>query len=129
MARKDVRVQSRRGYYTSAPVAAGAAALTALSAADLPTELELRSRFYHFGRPDGASFDCLIKAEVSLEKAEFKETPASNGRLTGRIAFAGRVLSPSGDVVETFGQDVAFGGTPDQVAAARAQALPLARRL
>ena len=43
--------------------------------------------------------------------------------------FAGRVLRPSGDVVETFGQDVAFGGTREQVETARTQTLPLARRL
>ena len=53
VARKDVRVQSRNGYYTTPPAAAGASALTALSAAELPSELELRSRFYHFGRSDG----------------------------------------------------------------------------
>jgi VWFA-related protein len=130
VARKDVRVQSRGGYYTSPPAAAGAAALAALAATELPSDLELRSRFYHFGRPDsGAPFDCLIKAEVSLARAEFREADSGAGRLTGKIAFAGRVLRPTGDVVETFGQDVALGGTPEQIDTARAQTLPLARRL
>jgi len=130
VARKDVRVQARHGYYTSPPVAAGAAALAALSAEALPSDLELRSRFYHFGRPEaGAPSDCLIKTEVSLARAEFKESATAKGRFAARIAFAGRVLRPTGDVVETFGQDVALGGTPEQVEAARAQTLPLARRL
>ena len=39
------------------------------------------------------------------------------------------MLSPSGDVVETFGQDVGIGGSEEQVKAARQQRLPLARRL
>jgi hypothetical protein len=39
------------------------------------------------------------------------------------------VLDGHGDVVDTFGQDVSLGGTPEQVEASRAQTLPLARRL
>jgi hypothetical protein len=39
------------------------------------------------------------------------------------------VLDGRGDVVDTFGQTVALGGTPEQVEASRARMLPLARRL
>ncbi len=39
------------------------------------------------------------------------------------------MLDGKGDVVDTFGQDVALGGTPEQVEAVRARMLPLARRL
>jgi VWFA-related protein len=128
--RKDVRVQSRSGYYASAAAPAGATALAALTGTDLPSALDVRSRFYHFGQPvGGGPFECLIKSEVSLAKAEFKEQDGAVGRFAGKIAYAGRVLRPTGDVVETFGQDVALGGTREQVDAARAQALPLARRL
>jgi len=45
------------------------------------------------------------------------------------MALAGRVLNGTGDVVDTFGQDVSLAGTPEQIEASRAQTLPLARRL
>jgi hypothetical protein len=45
------------------------------------------------------------------------------------MSLAGRVLDATGGLVEAFGQDVALGGTPEQVQAARTQTLPLARRL
>ncbi|HSD67409.1 MAG TPA: VWA domain-containing protein [Vicinamibacteria bacterium] len=126
VARKDVRVQSRSGYYTTPPAAAGAFA--AFAEAQLPADFEVRSRFYRFGREGGGPFDCLIKIEASLAEAAFRED-RDKGRLTGQMALAGRVLNGTGDVVDTFGQDVSLGGTPEQIAASRAQALPLARRL
>ena len=126
VARKDVRVQSRSGYYTTPPTAAGAFA--AFAEAQLPADFEVLSRFYRFGREGGGPFDCLIKVEASLAKAEFRQDP-EKGRLAGKMALAGRVLNGTGDVVDTFGQDVSLGGTPEQIAASRAQALPLARRL
>ena len=124
--RKDARVQSRSGYYTTPPSAAGAFA--AFAGAQLPADFEVRSHFYRFGREDGGPFDCLVKIEASLTKAEFKQDP-EKGRLVGRMALVGRVLDGKGGVVETFGQDVALGGTPEQIEASRAQTLPLARRL
>jgi hypothetical protein len=129
VARKDVRVQSRSGYYTTPPSASpvSAAALAALSQAELPSDFELHSRVFRFGRDKGDAFDCLLKIEASLAGAAFK--PDAQGRLTGRMALAGRVLNGTGEVVETFGQEVALGGTPEQVQAARTQTLPLARRL
>jgi hypothetical protein len=129
VARKDVRVQSRSGYYTTPPSASAAssAALAALSQAELPSDFELHSRVFRFGRDKGDAFDCLLKVEASLASAAFK--PDAQGRLTGRMALAGRVLDATGGVVETFGQEFALGGSPEQVQAARAQTLPLARRL
>jgi VWFA-related protein len=127
VARKDVHVQSRSGYYTTPPTAAGAFA--AFAGAELPSDFETLSRFYHFGREGGGPFDCLIKVEASLAKAEFRPDPEKKGRLSGKIALVGRVLDGTGDVVDTFGQDVSLGGTPEQIEASRAQALPLARRL
>ena len=126
VARKDVRVQSRSGYYTTPPTAAGAFA--AFAEAQLPADFEVLSRFYRFGREGGGPFDCLIKVEASLAKAEFRPDP-EKGRLAGKMALAGRVLDGTGGVVDTFGQDVSLGGTPEQIAASRVQALPLARRL
>ena len=128
VARKDVRVQSRSGYYTTPPVPpASAAALAALSQAELPNDFELHGRVFRFGRDKGDAFDCLLKIEASLAAASFKED--AQGRLTGRMALAGRVLNATGDVVETFGQEVGLGGSREQVQAARTQTLPLARRL
>jgi VWFA-related protein len=124
--RKDTKVQSRSGYYTSPPSAAGAFA--AFAGAQLPADFEVRSHFYRFGREDGGPFDCLVKIEASLAQAEFKPAP-EKGRLAGRMALVGRVLDGKGGVVETFGQNVALGGTPEQIEASRAQTLPLARRL
>ncbi len=130
VARKDVRVQSRSGYYTSPPApASAAAALDALSAAQLPDDFEVRSRFYRFAREGNGAFDCVLKLEASLAKAEFRQDPGPSGRLTGKMVLAGRVLDASGVVVDSFGQEVALGGTPEQIQAARAQTLPLARRL
>jgi len=126
VARKDVRVQSRSGYYTTPPTAAGAFA--AFAEGELPADFEVQGRFYRFGREGDGPFDCLVKVEASLAKAEFKPDP-QKGRLTGRMALAGRVLNGTGAVVDTFGQDVALGGTPEQIQASRAQTLPLARRL
>jgi VWFA-related protein len=126
VARKDVHVQSRSGYYTTPPTAAGAFA--AFAEAQLPSDFEVRSRFYRFGREGGGPFDCLIKVEASLARAEFRPAP-EKGRLSGRMALVGRVLNGTGDVVDTFGQEVALGGTPEQIEASRAQTLPLARRL
>ena len=129
LARKDLRVQARNGYYTTPPAPAAsspAVAFKAFAGPELPSDFEVRSRFYRFGR-DGGSFDCLIKLEASLAKAEFKAD--AQGRLAGKLALAGRVLRPTGEVVETFGQDVSLGGTPEQIQASRAQTLPLARRL
>jgi VWFA-related protein len=129
VARKDVRVQSRSGYYTTPPSASpvSAAALAALSQAELPSDFELHSRVFRFGREKDDAFDCLLKIEASLASASFK--PDAQGRLTGRMALAGRVLNATGGTVETFGQEVALGGTAEQIQAARAQTLPLARRL
>ena len=124
--RKDARVQSRSGYYTSPPSAAGA--FEAFAGAQLPADFEVRSHFYRFGREDGGPFDCLVKIEASLAQAQFKQDP-EKGRLVGRMALVGRVLDGKGDVVDTFAQDVALGGTPEQIEASRAQTLPLARRL
>jgi hypothetical protein len=126
IARKDVRVQSRSGYYTTPPAAAGAFA--AFAETQLPADFEVWSHFYRFGRAGGGPFDCLIKIEASLAKAEFRPYP-EKGRLAGKIALVGRVLGGTGDVVDTFGQDVSLGGTPEQIEASRAQTLPLARRL
>jgi VWFA-related protein len=126
VARKDTRVQSRSGYYTTPPGPAGAFA--ALAEAQLPSDFEVLSRFYRFGREGGGPFDCLIKLEASLAKAEFRPD-AEKGRMVGKIALVGRVLDGRGDVVDTFGQDVSLGGTPEQIEASRAQMLPLARRL
>jgi VWFA-related protein len=126
VARKDVRVQSRSGYYTTPPAAAGAFA--AFAEAQLPSDFQVLSRFYRFGREGSGPFDCLIKIEASLAKAEFKPAEVK-GKLVGKIALVGRVLDGRGDVVDTFGQDVSLGGTPEQVEASRAQTLPLARRL
>ena len=126
VARKDARVQSRSGYYTTPPGAAGAFA--AFAEAQLPSDFEVLSRFYRFGREANGPFDCLIKVEASLAKAEFRQDP-EKGRMVGKMALAGRVLDGHGDVVDTFGQDVSLGGTPEQIEASRAQALPLARRL
>lgn len=124
--RKDARVQSRSGYYTTPPKAAGAFA--AFAGAQLPADFDVRSHFYRFGREEAGPFDCLVKIEASLTKAEFKPAP-EKGRLVGRMTLVGRVLDGKGGVVETFGQDVALGGTPEQIEASRAQTLPLARRL
>ena len=112
VARKDMRVQSRSGYYTTPPPAAGA--FEALAGAELPAEIEVRSRFYRFGRAEGGPFDCLIKIEASLARAEFEQDPAK-GRLAGKMALVGRVLDATGDVVETFAQEVALGGSPEQM--------------
>jgi len=127
VARKDVRVQSRSGYYTTAAAALPALAFAAFSQAELPSDIELQSRLFRFGRERGDAFDCVLKIEASLAKASFK--PDAQGRLSGRMSLAGRVLSATGDVVETFGQDVGYGGSPEQVEAARVQTLPFARRL
>jgi VWFA-related protein len=124
--RKDAKVQSRSGYYTSPPSAAGA--FEAFVGAQLPSDFEVRSHFYRFGREEGGPFDCLIKIEASLAQAQFKDDPAK-GRLVGRMALVGRVLDGKGDVVDTFAQDVALGGTPEQIQTSRTQTLPLARRL
>jgi VWFA-related protein len=126
VSRKDVRVQSRSGYYTTPPRAAGAFA--AFAEAQLPADFELRSHFYRFGREGDGPFDCLVKIEASLARAGFEPDPKT-GRLSGKVALAGRVLDGRGDVVDTFGQTVALGGTPEQVEASRARMLPLARRL
>jgi VWFA-related protein len=120
VARKDVRVQSRSGYFTTPPGAT--AAFAGLAEAQLPSDFEVLSRFYRFGREGGGPFDCLIKVEASLGKAEFREDP-------GKMGLVGRVLDGHGDVVDTFAQDVSLGGTPEQIEASRAQTLPLARRL
>ena len=123
-------MQSRSGYYTSPPAAAAApaASFDTFAAGELPAEIAVRSRFYRFGRPKGAAkFDCLLKLEASLATTEFKAD--AQGRLAGKLVLVGRVVNPSGDVVESFAQDVSLGGTQEQVAAARQQVLPLARRL
>jgi VWFA-related protein len=125
VARKDARVQSRSGYYTTPP--SPTAAFDAFAASELPHAFELVGRAYRFGRDKGGAFDCLVKLEAALAGAAFK--PDAQGRQLGRMALVGRVLNATGEVVETFGQEVALGGTPEQVAAARGQTLPLARRL
>ena len=48
--RKDARVQSRSGYYTTPPTAAGAFA--AFAGAQLPADFEVRSHFFRFGREE-----------------------------------------------------------------------------
>jgi VWFA-related protein len=126
VARKDVRVQSRSGYYTTPPAPGGAFA--AFADAQLPSDFEVLSRFYRFGREGSGPFDCLIKVEASLAKAEFRPDP-EKGRMVGKMGLVGRVLDGHGDVVDTFGQDVSLGGTADQIEASRKQTLPLARRL
>jgi len=126
VARKDVRVQSRSGYYTTPPTAAGAFA--AFAAAQLPADFEVRGHFYRFGREGDGPFDCLVKIEASLARAKFESDP-QKGRLTGKVTLAGRVLNGTGGVVDTFGQVVSLGGTSEQVEASRARMLPLARRL
>jgi VWFA-related protein len=124
--RKDTKVQSRSGYYTSPPSAAPA--FEGFADSQLPSDFDVRSHFYRFGREESGPFDCLVKIEASLAQAQFKEDPAK-GRLVGRIALVGRVLDGKGEVVDTFAQDVALGGTPEQIEASRRQTLPLARRL
>jgi VWFA-related protein len=126
VARKDARVQSRSGYYTTPPAAGGDFAVFA--GAQLPSDFEVRGRSYRFGREGDGPFDCLIKVEASLAKTEFRQDQ-EKGRMVGRMALVGRVLDGTGNVVDTFGQDVSLGGTPEQIEAARTQMLPLARRL
>jgi VWFA-related protein len=121
--RKDVRVQSRSGYYV-----ATASLVAAFAGKELPDEFEVRSAFYRFDRQSDGPFDCVLKLEASLDKAEFRPD-ADKGRLSGRVVLAGRVLDMRGEVVDTFGQDVGLGGTPEQVEKVRGQVLPLARRL
>ena len=115
VARKDVRVQSRSGYYTTS-----AALLAAFAEKELPVDFELRTAFYRFDRQGGGPFDCLVKLEASLDKAEFR-ADADKGRLSGRMILAGRVLDGKGDVVTRSARMSASAALPSRSSACAAR--------
>ena len=43
-----------------------------------PADLEVRSRFYRFGREGDGPFDCLVKIEAPLAQAGFSRAPSAS---------------------------------------------------
>jgi VWFA-related protein len=119
MARTDLRVQARSGYF-ALPFIEGHALLpfempmlTALSSNPLPRAIPYRAAGLHFG-PGESSF----VIDVPLDSATFIKDPAANAYRT-HLAVLALLKDGQGRVVKKFSQDVPYQGPIDKLEAAK----------
>ncbi len=119
MARADLRVQARSGYF-ALPFIEGQALLpfempmlTALSTTPLPRAIPYRSAGLHFG-PGESSF----VIDVPLDSVTFVKDDAAKTYRT-HLSVLALLKDSQGRVVKKFSQDVPYQGPMDKMAAAR----------
>ena len=114
VARKDVSVQTRSGYFALPPGEASAVfpyevpLLGALSVEDPPRDFELRAAALRFG-PAGAGLDHKIFVEVPIADLEMT-TDAATGRYNLHFSLVAAIKDEAGKIVERYSEDYPFEG-------------------
>jgi VWFA-related protein len=131
VARPDVKVQTRSGYFALPPSEKGALLpyelpmLEALAAPAPPRDFDIRSAAFHFGKsPKGTEH--MLVVEVPQSHLTFDLFQVDKGKDKGkqmfRLHFAvlAQVKDPDGHIVERFSQEYMFEGPAENVEALKA---------
>jgi VWFA-related protein len=126
IARPDVKVQTRSGYFALPPSEKGALLpyelpmLEALAAPTPPRDFDIRSAAFHFGKkPKGTEH--MLVVEVPQSHLTFDIFQVDKGKDKGkqlfRLHFAvlAQVKDPDGHIVERFSQEYMFEGPAENV--------------
>jgi VWFA-related protein len=138
VARKDLVVQTRSGYFALPPGEQQAVfpyevpLLGALSLPQAPRDFELRAAALRFA-PTAAGVDHKIVVEVPIGALKMIVSdpvpPDKVGRYKLHLSLVAHVKSASGDVVERFSEDYPFEGPADKADALKAGNIVFKRRL
>ena len=138
VARKDVVVQARSGYFALPPGESQAVfpyevpLLGALSIQDPPKDFEMRAAALRFGAAS-AGLDHKIVVEVPIAALKMitsaPKPPDKIGRYRLHLSLVALVKSDAGDLVERFSEDYPFEGPADKAEALRGGNIVFKRRL
>ncbi len=138
VARKDLVVQTRSGYFALPPGEQQAvfpyevSLLGALSVPQPPHDFDLRAAALRFA-PTPAGVDHKIVVEVPIGALKMILSPPvppdKVGRYRLHLSLVALVKSESGDVVERFSEDYPFEGPADKAEALKAGNIVFKRRL
>lgn len=111
IARKDLVIHSRKGYFALPPDVRGQSVLPyempllkALDTKPLPRDVEFRSAAVRFQpRPDGTKAQLIV--EVPLAPVTFTEDAAS-GKANARLSVLALIKDAKGEVVQKFSRDL-----------------------
>jgi VWFA-related protein len=121
LARKDVVVQTRAGYFALPPGETSVdfpwqlPLVTALKASPLPRDFDFRSAVWHFGAEGDAVRHTLV-AEVPLQNLQLD---ADGKKVRVHFSVMALVRGSSGQVVEHFSQDSPFEAPSEKTEALR----------
>ncbi len=134
IARKDLVLHSRKGYFALPPDIRGTSVLPyelpllkALDSKPLPREIEFRSAILRFQpRPDGTKGQLMM--EIPLAQMTFHDDPtapppapaAKNApppapRMKGRLSVLALIKNSEGEVIQKFSRDLPLAPTKEQV--------------
>lgn len=138
VARKDVTVQTRSGYFALPPGESSAVLpyevplLGALSAPAGPRDFELRTAAMRFG-PAAGGRDHKIVVEVPIGELKMIDEPpvppATSGKYRLHLSLVAMIRSAQGDVVERYSEDYPFEGPAEKAAGLRAGNIVFKRRI
>jgi VWFA-related protein len=138
VARKDVTVQTRSGYFALPPGESSAVLpyevplLAALSAPAGAREFELRAAAMRFG-PAGAGRDHKIVVEVPIAELKMIDEPpvppATSGKYRLHLSLVAMIRDAEGGVVERYSEDYPFEGPAEKALALRAGNIVFKRRI
>ena len=121
LARKDVVVQTRAGYFALPPGETTVdfpwqlPLVTALKASPLPRDFDFRSAVWHFGA-EGDNVRHTLVAEVPLQNLQIE---ADGKKVRVHFAVMALVRNSAGQVVEHFSQDSPFEAASEKADALR----------
>ena len=125
LARADLHVESRNGYYAMPPVGGAPlqafemAGLNVLNSKPLPHAFDFRSAVYQF-QPEAAAARVGFALEVPA--ANLTATPqAAQKSHHLHVSFLALVKDSSGDIVDKFSQDASYDVPDDKLAGIQAQ--------
>lgn len=132
--RKDLIVESRKGYFALPPKPDGAAlapheviGLTVLGREPQPKDLDFQTGFYAFGG-DGARRQVALAFEVPGKILEVAQD-AARGIAKAHLSLVGLVKDASGEVVEQFSVDAPYQFALGNLAAMQASRITQAQSL
>ena len=134
VARKDVTVQTRNGYFALPPGEASAVfpyevpLLGALSVAEPPADFPMRAQALHFGDAAGGGRDHKIVVEVPISDLEMT-TDELAGTYGLHLSLIAEVTDRDGAIVERYSEDYPFEGPIDRAEALKGGNIVFKRRL
>lgn len=125
VARSDVKVRAREGYYALPVTASGESLMSyemplvkALQSQPLPRDVAFQAMAVRF-RPAADRTESSILVEVPMSSITFSEDPEQK-RYRSRLSLIALVKNANGDIVQRFSHDLPLIGPLDKVALAKA---------